>query len=697
MFDNTPSPLIPPFLTIALEWAKAGVPVFPCQPGGKAPLTQHGHLDATRETDVITEWWTSRWPQANVGLSVGAAGLGVLDLDVRHGHDGPAALRQMAEAAKAVVPPTYRVATPSGGEHVYFLAPPGGLPSRAGRLAPGIDTRGLGGYVLAAGSVLDDRPGQVPGTYQVVEVGAYAPWPSWYVPVGHHGASSGHLRGCSSLDVEVDQPEAVARARRVLAETRLTGDVSVEGSGGSDRLYRMACTLRDLAVSEARAAELLVESGWNAACQPPWAVPELESHVEHAYRYAQNPLGIAAPSETALSVAESRAREHQIPNTPETQKLLTSRFGLLFPDDQDRIPPPQWLIENTFTHPSIAVLYGQWGSYKTFLALDFALSLASGRPWATGQGLEQNTTSREKRRVLYIAGEGVAGLRSRRQAWQHFHSIPSDTIADTFALMPTIPLFADDKDLSQALSEMDQYKPEFIVIDTVALAMGGMDENLQKDMSFFFSRLVRIKDLFQATILSIHHTGKDVAKGMRGSNVLPANADTVVLAQARRNNICQLTMEKQKDAAKWPRALRFCMATGHGDSLVPIREGVRPVTPDTVVPVTEEEHEQQVARQTSIVAHQDHATWAQAAIDVLLARRRDGQPLPVGLRSDFPGQVATVVGVDRELIRGFLRHTAWRMDIMRPYIHSLGRSGKNRVAESYTVATAREEGGFDEN
>jgi hypothetical protein len=57
-------------LKAALAYARRGVPVFPCEPGAKRPLTRNGHWDATTDPRVIERWW-KRWPSANVGVPTG--------------------------------------------------------------------------------------------------------------------------------------------------------------------------------------------------------------------------------------------------------------------------------------------------------------------------------------------------------------------------------------------------------------------------------------------------------------------------------------------------------------------------------------------------------------------------------------------------------------------------------------------------
>ena len=136
-------------LEVALAHAKAGRPVFPCRPDNKRPLTEHGFKDASRDPDQIRQWW-SLWPDAMPGIPTGqASGLAVLDLDVKDGKDGLAELRALGFDPDTLSP--LSIETPSGGRHIYVRWHEG-IGTNAGQIAPGIDVRGAGGYVVAPGA-----------------------------------------------------------------------------------------------------------------------------------------------------------------------------------------------------------------------------------------------------------------------------------------------------------------------------------------------------------------------------------------------------------------------------------------------------------------------------------------------------------------------------------------------------------------
>jgi hypothetical protein len=148
------------------ELAAAGVPVFPCQPGGKAPITRHGFKDATADRAVVARWW-GRVPDANIGMPTGAAsGWDVVDVDVR---DDGSGYGRLADAARAGLTGGWilRVGTPSGGSHLYYPADPA-RPQRswaAGRAH--VDFRGDGGYVVVPPSVVETGRGD--GVYRLLD------------------------------------------------------------------------------------------------------------------------------------------------------------------------------------------------------------------------------------------------------------------------------------------------------------------------------------------------------------------------------------------------------------------------------------------------------------------------------------------------------------------------------------------------
>lgn len=128
-------------LDYARRYADLGWHVFPCKERGKIPLTKSGFKAATTDHAQITTWWETR-PDANIGIATGKlSGFVVLDVDQAN------ALHQFDK-----LPHTITVYTGTG-KHIWFEAPDRHIPNSASKIAPGLDIRGDGGYVIAPPSI----------------------------------------------------------------------------------------------------------------------------------------------------------------------------------------------------------------------------------------------------------------------------------------------------------------------------------------------------------------------------------------------------------------------------------------------------------------------------------------------------------------------------------------------------------------
>jgi hypothetical protein len=195
----------------AHRYAEAGWPVFPCQPGAKQPATEHGFCDATTDHTQIDRWWR-RAPEANVAIATGTPGPDVLDVDVKEGRSGYAALHQ-AQRAGLIPTPSAAIRTPSGGVHLYYQ----GTAQRNGAIpACALDFRSTGGYVVAPPSFSADRGRR----YEVISHQAAPATVNWAAIRDLLGPQPGHpARACLSGD----RAGTVSRLARWL-ETRPEGN-----------------------------------------------------------------------------------------------------------------------------------------------------------------------------------------------------------------------------------------------------------------------------------------------------------------------------------------------------------------------------------------------------------------------------------------------------------------------------------------
>jgi len=206
------------------------------------------------------------------------------------------------------------------------------------------------------------------------------------------------------------------------------------------------------------------------------------------------------------------------------------------------MPPVEFLVDGVLTKHGLAVLYGEPGAGKSFLAIDIALSVAYGVPWHN-RPVEQGA-------VLYIAGEGVGGLGKRIKAWQmHYHQ----TEDVPFYVLPTAVRFRDMDDVEKLLRTIDSLGKTFkaVFVDTVARALLGGDENSATDMGMFVDACEAVKRHCNCALIAVHHSGKDAARGMRGSTALLGAVDTSVRISKNEDSVTMM-VEKQKDAEPTP-------------------------------------------------------------------------------------------------------------------------------------------------
>ncbi len=280
-------------LRAALRYAELGYPVFPCAPGKKTPLTPHGFKDATTEAATLEAWW-AQFPAANIGLPT--AGLLVIDVD---GKDNP--WPTDAERAQGLARGPISL-TPRGGRHHLFRQPAGKTwQNTAGKLAPQVDTRANGGYIVVPPSVVDGRAYRWAETFELdAGPGELPEPPSWLVE---------RLDG--------DGPKG---------ETAPTEANAIPEGQRNDALARLAGTMRRVGMSRPEILAALAQINADR-CTPPLPPSEVERIAASICRYE--------PDQVAVAVAESHWAQNQAATKDETPRLTDP--GPL-PDDLFRVP-----------------------------------------------------------------------------------------------------------------------------------------------------------------------------------------------------------------------------------------------------------------------------------------------------------------------------------------------------------------------
>lgn len=295
---------------------------------------------------------------------------------------------------------------------------------------------------------------------------------------------------------------------------------------GDLKTYTVACEVQNLGVSPAKAAELLLEI-WNPHCQPPWEDEDILTKVANSAAYAQNSAGAWAVGSTQEVFGEALGKlapEDLAPARP-------NRFRAWELEELAALPPPSWLVPEMIPDKGLSLFYGPGDSYKTFLVLDIGLALAKAG-----------------KTVLYLAGEGGVGAYQRIAAWKLAHEVER---LREFKVVREMPWASDGGMLTEFLEENRKHRPDLIIVDTAARMMFGLNENDARDMGTLVMALDTIKRQFDCAVVAIHHTGKDVTKGARGSDALLYATDAAFEVQADvKIKAAAIHCRRQKDAKR---------------------------------------------------------------------------------------------------------------------------------------------------
>jgi hypothetical protein len=205
--------------------------------------------------------------------------------------------------------------------------------------------------------------------------------------------------------------------------------------------------------------------------------------------------------------------------------------------------PVRYLVDELVEAQSLALLFAAPSSGKSFFALSWAASIATGTPWM-GREVEAGP-------VFYLAGEGHAGLSRRLKAWEEHHGV---SLADAPLFVSKVP--ASLMDVASAASvvraietlQLVHGQPALIVIDTFARNMGAGDENSNADIGLFVNHIDQMRLTLGCAVLLVHHTGHMEKDRARGGSALNAAMDASFQLEKKVGDTIELTQRKAKES-----------------------------------------------------------------------------------------------------------------------------------------------------
>ncbi len=532
----------------ALSAAAKGFPVFPVEPFGKVPLISDWPNRATIDPKVIRQLWTDALgePQPyNVGIAVSEHEV-VLDYDVKGGKRGLESYQQML--ADGLPQDTLTVTTPTGGLHVYLKAS-SPIGNSAEKIAPGVDVRSKGGYVLAPGSSLlvDGKVVE----YKVINDAPLADAPKWlWSKPGAPNKEDVPLSAAPDHDA-IDY--AVKLATDYLLRKAPT---AIEGAGGDATTYSVALRMKDFGVPEDLALDLLLEYWNDTKASPPWQPDDLEVKVRNAYRYAESPLGHLSAAFEFEHVDIPLTADHLAHDIdPDDPFPAFTNFS---PIDPRSLPRRVFVFDGVIAKKTLAALNAPSGVGKTQFTVQLALSAAIGRNIA---GLKPAT--RRPQTVAYWNNEDEADeLRRRMLATAIHFGIDQAKLTDhiRFASGVSRKLIIAGKDKSgvvratkhadKLITLLRDMRADMLVLDPL-VEFHSCDENSNVEMAAVAGVLRQIAVEADVAVLMLHHDRKPdsaSSQGFAGSQHAMRGASSL---QGVTRAILTLYGMAEKDAAAW--------------------------------------------------------------------------------------------------------------------------------------------------
>ena len=178
------------------------------------------------------------------------------------------------------------------------------------------------------------------------------------------------------------------------------------------------------------------------------------------------------------------------------------------------IVPVKWLLKGVMEENSINGLFGPSGEKKSFVVIDMALHILNGKDWYGHKVKQKNVT------VLYIAGEGAAGINLRVNAACKHHNLSSERffVSNSSVDMMDTDTVADLVDMVKSVEG-----PVWVILDTLNRNFAG-DENSSKDMAMLWKNIDMLRSV-GATFTMVHHTGHGSTDRARGSSSIKGAMD----------------------------------------------------------------------------------------------------------------------------------------------------------------------------
>lgn len=527
---------------IQAGYAVAAVDLVVDENGKKVPRFHGSWNTAIKHESLVDEVFAT---STGIAISTDASGIVVLDVDVSGGKDG---FGHLNEAEIRLPWSTMTVETWSKGRHVFFRQPADPVGTGANLPVRDVDFRGVGGVVFAAPSVVLDSDGNEVGSYELtgewLTVEELPVLPESYAAMIRSRPNTERYEDAVPVD-----PALLREDQRERIEQYIKSDLhSISEAGPGQRNEALGKNVLNV-VSRAQQLGL----GYD----------EVRDRVLDAYERSGGQEEAQALDHVRSAWTKCAGQVRELPRTPiddeadkiysrlvasrlakarvsgDTSRLLTESS---FVDWSVDPPEPAYWIDGLIPQGEQVVLYGQPEAGKTFLALDWGLSVSTGRA-SFGRASTPG-------RVLYMSGEGNARITSRMHAWMSYHGVRPDTAQ--LLMTNHVPDLMNDQVIDNLAREVARREIDLVIIDTLgrAMSIGGGDISSPPDTAQALKNMQAISAYRPSTTpVVIHHPIK--SGGMAGAYNLLAGVDVALFAEVPEGSTeGVLVFKKRKDGVK---------------------------------------------------------------------------------------------------------------------------------------------------
>lgn len=429
-----------------------GFKVFPLRENDKRPLFKgSAQTQGTTDLNQVRDIWT-QYPNANIGIATGD-GLTVIDVDTitAHGVDGENSMLEY-QADNGFINETLEVTTPTGGKHYYYLTD--NEYSNKASILPGVDVRGLGGYVVGPGSTIN---GTLYEAKQLTE------------PQRANSEVLQLLGACKKREISTDPFEALEKGY---------SDTLIPQGSRTDYLIKQCAQLCD-GTKTLETMKKMIQVINEDNLEIPLTDKELETEVFPSLE---------------------RFKKHETKKVDPETSIDPNKINLVSVSDikKERV---EWFIPGYIPKGTITIIGGDGGLGKTSLWCNIASAISNGTPCVLQ---ENNDFLYPQGEVIYFSGEDDTARVLRDRLEQNGANLDN---------IKTLPMDDDaftSLSIGGALIEgiIEARRPMLVIFDPIQQFIKNADMSKRNDMRQIMTNLSKLGKKYGTTFILVMHTNK---------------------------------------------------------------------------------------------------------------------------------------------------------------------------------------------